>query len=319
MQDQEFCHPILKMKDNYDLVILGAGPAGLTAGIYAARYGLKTILVSRDMGGTANLAHKIENYPGFSGSGADLMKKFFEQAKEHGADYLNDDIIDIKKDKNRFTITTSSRKFISVKAVIIALGTQRKKLNVSGEDKFLGKGVSYCATCDGAFFRNKIVAVIGGGDSACKATLLLSEICKKVYMIYKGDSEHCEYISSKKLRETKNVEILYNTIPLEIKGKEVVSGLVVDVGGKAVPIEKKIDLEGVFIEVGALPLTDMAKMLKMKIDKEEYIVVDSEMKTSVSGVFAAGDVVKSKMKQVVLSAAQGAIAAKSAHDFLMEK
>jgi len=306
------------MAEKYDLVILGAGPAGLSAAIYAARYGMKTILIARNVGGTANWAHRIENYPGYSGSGKDLMKKFFEQAREHGSEYLNDDIIDIKKDRKGFTITTSSRKFFSVRAVIIALGTQRRKLNIEGEDKFLGKGVSYCATCDGAFFKNKTVAVIGGGDASCKATLFLSEICNKVYMIYRGDKEKCESVSSKKIRKTDNIEILYNTIPLEIKGKEVVEEIIADRGGKNMPKERSIKVEGVFIEIGALPLTDIAKMLKMKIDKEEYIIVDSEMKTNIPGIFAAGDVVRSRMKQVVLSAAQGAIAAKSAYDYLQK-
>jgi thioredoxin reductase (NADPH) len=303
------------MTEKYDLVILGAGPAGLSAAIYAARYGMKAILISREIGGTANLAHSIENYPGYMGSGAELMKKFFEQAKQHGAEYLNDDVIDIRKDKKEFIITTSTKKLFNVKATIIAFGNQRRKLNIPGEDKFLGKGVSYCATCDGAFFKNKDVAVIGGGESACKACLLLSEICNRVYLIYRGEIEKCP-AESRKIRNRDNIKMMNNTIPLEIRGKEQVSELVVDIGGKNLPREEKIKLDGVFIEVGSLPLSDMAKILKMKIDKEGYILVDGGMKTNVQGVFAAGDVVKSKMKQVVLSAAQGAIAAKSAYDYI---
>jgi thioredoxin reductase (NADPH) len=303
-----------KMK-NYDVIILGAGPAGLSAGIYASRYGLKTLIISRDIGGTANLAHTIENYPGYEGSGFELMKRFFEQAKKHGSEFLNDDIIDIKKDKKVFTITTSSRRFLSVKAVIIALGTQRRKLNIPGEDKFLGKGVSYCATCDGNFFKKKIVAVIGGGESACKAVLLLSDLCKKVYLIHRGEIEKCP-AETKKIRSRKNIEVLSKTIPLEIKGKDRVSNLIIDIGGKKLPREKKIKLEGVFIEVGSLPVSDIAKLLKMKVDKDGFIPVNEHMETNVPGVFSAGDVVRSKMKQVVLSAAQGAIAAKSAHEYL---
>jgi len=303
----------------YDIVILGGGPAGLAAAIYSARYGLKTILISRDIGGSANLAHKIENYPGYEGSGAELMQKFFKQAKSHGAESLNDDIIDIKKEKRGFIITTSTKKFLNVKAIIIALGTQRRKLNIPGEDKFLGKGVSYCATCDGTFFKNKTVAVIGGGDSACKASLLMSELAKKVYMIYRSSMERCEITHSKNLHERDNIEVLYNTIPLEIRGNDVVTELIVDRGGKDLPREEKIKIDGIFIEVGSLPLTDIAKMLKLKIDKEGYIHVDGEMKTNVRGIFAAGDVVKSRLKQVVTAAAQGAIAAKSAYDYLKEK
>lgn len=312
--------------ENKDLVILGGGPAGLSAAIYAARYGLNAILISRDIGGAANLAHKIENYPGYEGSGFKLMQKFYKQAKNYGAEFLNDDIIDIKKLKEGFVITTSSKKFYNVKAVILALGTQRRKLNVPGEDKFLGRGVSYCATCDGAFFRNKAVAVIGGGDSACKAALLLSDLAKRVYMICRGEKEKCDYFSTKAIRGKRNIEILYDTIPLEIKGKGAVSELIVDREAnkrkhdEINPIhEERIKVDGVFIEIGSLPLSDIAKLLKMRIDKEEYVHVDNEMRTNVKGVFAAGDIVKSRLKQVVTSAAQGAIAAKSAYDYIRGK
>ena len=300
---------------NYDIAILGGGPAGLSAAIYATRYGLSVIVISRDIGGSANLAHQIENYPGYSGSGFDLMQKFFKQAENHGAEFLNDDLIDIKKNKGCFEIVMTGRKICS-KSIIIALGTQRRKLNVPGEDKFLGRGVSYCATCDGNFFKNKIVAVIGGGDSACKASILLSEIAKKVYIIYKGEIEKCEMIYRNKIKEKNNIQILNNTIPLEIRGKETVKEIIVDRGGKNLPKEERIRLNGVFIEIGALPVTDIAKLLKIKTDKENYILVDCEMKTNVKGVFAAGDVVKSKLKQVVIAASQGVVAAKSAYDYL---
>ena len=301
---------------NYEVIILGGGPAGLSAGIYAARYGLKTLVISREIGGTANLAHTIENYPGYEGSGSELMKKFFEQAKKQGSEFLNDDLISIKKTEEGFEITTPSEK-ISSKAVIIALGTQRRKLNIPGEDKFLGKGVSYCATCDGIFFKNKVVAIIGGGESACKAVLLMSDLCKKVYLIHRGKIEKCP-AETKKMRSRDNVEILSKTIPLEIKGKNNVSEIIIEVGGNKIPREKKIRVEGVFIEVGSLPVSDIAKLLKMRVDKEGFIPVNEHMETSVPGVFSAGDVVKSKMKQVVLSAAQGAVAAKSAYDFLQK-
>jgi len=304
---------------NYDIAILGGGPAGLAAAIYAARYGLNAILIAKDIGGTANLADKIENYPGFEGSGFELMQKFYKQAKNVGAEFLNDDIINIDKEDGKFIITTTKKRFINIKAVIIALGTQRRKLNVPGEDKFLGKGVSYCATCDGNFFKNKIVAVIGAGDSACKASILLSGIAKKVYIIYRGEIEKCEFDYRSKIKEKNNIQILNNTIPLEIRGKEAVKEIIVDRGGKNLPKEERIKLDGVFIEIGALPVTDIAKMLKIKIDKESYLIVDREMKTNIKGIFAAGDVVKFKLKQVVIAASQGATAAKSAYDYLKEK
>ncbi len=300
--------------ENYDVCILGGGAAGLTAGIYSGRYGLKTIVISKDIGGTANLAERIENYPGFQGSGRELMNKFYEQAKEHGAEFLNDEVIDIKKDGKEFVVTTSGKKIL-VKSIIIALGTWRRKLNIPGEDKFLGKGVSYCATCDAAFFKKKDVAVIGGGDAACKAALLLSEMANKVYFIYRGKKHMCEAILGNKMRNRKNIEFLFNTTPFEIRGKQVVSELVVVKPGK-IPKQEKINVHGVFIEIGGLPVSDIAKMLGAKVDKEEHILVNEEMKTNVKGVFAAGDVVKSKLKQVIVAASQGALAAKSAYEYL---
>lgn len=296
----------------YDVAILGAGPAGLTSAIYSTRYGLSTVIISRDVGGMANYAHSIENYPGYMGSGAELMKKFFSQAQAHGAEFLNDDLISIGKEKNDFLIVTPSSK-IYARTVIISLGTQRRKLNVRGEDKFLGRGVSYCAVCDGNFFKKKTVAVVGGGESACKAALMLSGICAKVYLITRGESEKCSSQETNKLRARENIESLYNASPIEICGKESVSCLKIDAAGK----KKRLKLDGVFIEVGGLPVSDIAKLLGIKISAEGYIDADlEEMTTNVPGIFAAGDVVKSKLKQVVIAAAQGAKAAKSAYDYL---
>jgi len=269
---------------HYDVIILGGGPAGLTASIYSARYGLKTCLISKDIGGMANLSPKIENYPGYNGSGFELMQKFYKQAREHGAEFLNDDVIKLEKDSNGFIVFTAIHKIVHTRSIIITLGTEKRKLNIKGEDKFLGKGVSYCATCDGAFFQGKEVAVIGGSDAACMAALILSGLAKKVYIIYRKGKVRCE------------------EIVIEQREKK-----------------KKIKLDGMFIEVGSLPLSDIAKILNVKIDKQGYIIVDHDMQTGVKGVFAAGDVVKSKLKQVVVAASQGAIAAKSAYEYLGKK
>ena len=303
------------MGKNFNVCILGGGPAGLTAAIYSGRYGLKTALISREIGGTANLAHKIENYPGYRGSGERLMKRFHKQAEKSGTEFLNENIIDIERRKNEFIVTTTKMKF-SAKAVIIALGLERRKLNIPGEDKFLGRGVSYCATCDAPLFRNKNVAVIGGGDSACKAALLLSEYANKVYVIYRNEKEGCENILSKELSKKKNIEFLYNTTPFEIRGREVVSDLIVVIDHEKIPKEKKLMVDGVFIEIGGLPVSDIAKLLGVKVDKLGHVLVDEEMKTNIKGVFAAGDIVKSKLKQIIVAASQGAIAAKSCQEYL---
>ena len=303
------------MEKKYDIIILGGGPAGLSSAIYAVRYGLRTILISRDIGGTANLAHLIENYPGYNGSGRKLMQKFYNHAKSQGAEFLDDDIIDLRKNKREFLITTTREK-ISGKAIIIALGTQKRKLNIPGEDKFVGKGVSYCATCDAFFFKKKNVAIIGGGDSACKAALLLSGMAKKVYLIHRREKERCEVGVAKKLRLKKNIEYLNNSSPFEIKGKHKVSELIFIRNNSRFPKQERLKVDGIFVEIGGMPVSDIAKLLKVNIDELGHIHVDSEMNTNIHGVFAAGDVVKSKLKQVVVAASQGAIAAKSAYDFI---
>lgn len=300
---------------HYDLIILGGGAAGLASAIYASRYGLKAVVISRDIGGTANLAGKIENYPGFTGSGRRLMKKFYKQARKFGCEFMNDYVINLGKDSNGVIVAVSSKKIIHAKSIIIALGIQRKRLNIEGENRLIGKGVSYCATCDAYFFKNKKVAVIGAGDAACKASLLLSEIAKKVYIVYRSEREKCENAIIDKLRKKENVEFLPGSSPLKITGKDKVNGLIVKRDNK----ETEIKVEGVFIEIGGLPMSDIAKMLGIKLDKEEYIVVDENMNTSIEGVFAAGDAVKSKLKQVIVAASQGAVAAKSAYDFINEK
>ena len=183
----------------YDLAILGSGPAGLTAAIYSARYNLNTIVLGKSTGGTANLAGKVENWPSFTGSGKELMKGFAKQAKKAGAKIIQEEIDKITKDKNNFKISLKKGE-IKAKAIIIALGTENRKLNIPGEKEFLGKGVSYCATCDGMFFKGKTVSVIGGADSAAKAALYLSEIAKKVYIIYRKHEMRCEPVSYTHLR-----------------------------------------------------------------------------------------------------------------------
>jgi len=300
------------MKTNtqkYDLIIVGAGPAGLTAGLYAVRSGLKVGIISKDIGGTANSILELENWPGFKGSGTKLMKEFYEQVKKYDVYFIMADVENIKKEKQGFIVETKNKKLQS-RAVILATGTKRKELNIPGEKELKGKGVSYCVTCDSFFFKDKIVGVIGGSDCAATSALALSDIAKKVYVIYRGEKLRCEDINSKRLEDRKNVEIIYNAIPKEIKGKEKVKSLIIKK-----ETDKEIELDGVFIEIGSVALTKFVKNLKLKLD-DDYIVVDEEMKTSIPGIFAAGDVTHHKLKQVVVASGQGAIAAKSIYDYL---
>jgi len=298
---------------SYDLIIIGAGPAGLTAGIYATRGGLKTAIVSKDIGGTANSIAKLENWPGFSGTGAELMKKFYEHVKDYKIDTILSEVEKIEKSKDKFLVYTKKEKSES-RAVIIATGRGRKKLNILGEQKFFGKGVSYCVTCDGIFFKGKTTVVIGGSDCASISALALSEIAKKVYLVYRGEKLKCEKIILEKLKKKKNVEIIYNAVPLQIQGKEKAEYLVIEQNRKKMGIK----IDGIFVEVGSVPLVEFAKKLNLKLDKEDDIITDEEMKTSVSGIFAAGDITNSRLKQVLTASSQGAIAAKSAVEYLTQ-
>ena len=300
-----------KKISEYDVCILGGGPAGLTAGIYAGRYGLKSIVVTREIGGKLNYIANVENYPGFMGSGIELVRKLKEQVEKF-SEILNSNIKAIEKEKDFFIVRTEKKDLIA-KSLIIALGTEKKKLGIKNEEKFLGRGVSYCATCDANFFRNKKVAVIGGGDSAAKTALLLSGLAEKVYLVYYGESLKCSVSYQEKLKKN-GLKIFCGYKPKEIKGKDVVSALVLENTEK-----KEIKVDGIFIEIGYVPAIEIAKRLGVKLDEKGYIIVDSEMKTNVRGVFAAGDIVKGRLKQIVTSASQGAIAAKSAYDYISEK
>lgn len=295
---------------SYDLIIIGAGPAGMTAGLYAARSGLKTAIISKNIGGTANSILSLENWPGFSGTGAGLMKQFYEQVKNYDIDFIIRDVVNMKKGEKGFFVETREEKFMG-NAIILATGTERKQLKIPGEEELKGKGVSYCVTCDAFFFKGKTVGVIGGSDCAATSALALAELAGKVYVIYRGAKLRCEDINSKKLENMKNVELIYGALPKKINGQEKVESLVVEENGS----EKEIKLDGIFIEIGSSPLTEFGKELGLKLD-ENYIFVDENMKTTVPGVFAAGDVTHHKLKQVVVAAGQGAIAAKSAYEFL---
>ncbi len=296
----------------FDVIIIGAGPAGMTAGLYAARSGLKTAVISKDIGGTTNSILLLENWPGFNGAGNNLMKQFYDQLKEYeDVSFIMSDVEGIEKKGDAFSVKTK-KESIEAKAVIITTGTERRKLGIPGEEEFTGKGVSYCVTCDAFFFKGKTVAVIGGSDCAAVSALALSDLCKKVYIIYRGQKLRCEDINYERLKQKKNVEMVYNAIPKKITGKEKVNAIEIEENGK----KKAVELDGIFVEIGSIPLNKFAKDLNLKLDKEGYITVDEDMNTSAKGVFAAGDITNQKLKQVVVAAGQGAIAAKNAYSYI---
>lgn len=306
------------MEKVYDVLILGGGPGGLTAGIYTGRYNLKTLVVAVSFGGTANLAGEVENWPGFIGSGMELMMKVKDQAEQFGCEFLNTEVSKVEKIGEEFVLHYDEG-VVRGKSLIVALGTEHRQLNIPGEKEFLGKGVSYCATCDGNFFKEKDVAVIGGADSAAKAALYLADICRKVTVVYRKHEMRCEPISLKSIKKKENIEVMYFSQPVEVLGENVVNGLKIFREEPEKEAEEVVlDVSGVFIEAGAIPAVEVLKGLGLEMDNG-YIVTGKDSKTNVDGVFAAGDVTNCEMKQMITAAGEGAVAAKGVHEFLMRK
>jgi len=308
-----------KKETSVDVLIIGGGAAGLSAALYAARYGLKTLVVSDVFGGTGGKAHRVCNYPGVSESGGfELMNKFKEHALGAGAELISDLVTNIKKLRSGFSVTTKQGDIYLAKALILALGTKRKKLGLVKEDQFLGKGISYCFTCDGMFFKDKKVAVVGGGNAAVTAALYFSEISSKVYLIYRGSKLKAEAAWIKNLSTKKNVEVIYQTNVIDVCGTEKLEGIVLD---KSYNSEKNLSVDGLFVEIGEFPNDQFNKLLGLKTNKEGYIVVDEEARTNVKGVWAAGDFTtgSSGFRQIVTAASEGAIAANSVFKFLKKE
>lgn len=294
----------------YDLIIIGGGSAGMAAAIYAARYRLNTLMISKETGGLANEAHLVENYPGYTSiSGIELMGKFREQVESLGVKIADEEAKDIHKDGKEFKIATDENLYIS-KTIIVALGTERRKLNLPEEKKYVGRGVSYCATCDAAFFKGKDVAVVGGSDAAGTAALLLAQYARKVYIIYRKSPLRAEPITIAKIDEDKRIEQVLACNIAAIKGDKKVESVLLDTG-------KEIKVDGIFVEIGGVPAVSLMHRFDLKTDEAGQIVVDKDMVTSIPGVYAAGDITNgSNLKQIITAAAQGATAAYSAFKYL---
>lgn len=295
-----------------DLVIIGGGPAGLTAGIYAQRLGLETLLVERELvGGQIAVSDVIENYPGFPPiSGAALMEKFEAQARGFGLEIKYLDVLDISVDGNNKKLKTSEGE-LSAKAVIIATGAKPKRLGAKGEKEFIGKGVSYCATCDGPFFRGQKVMVVGGGDTALKEAMYLSKIAASVSLVHRRDAFRGEKAHQERVDSTRNITFYKSHALREIKGDVVVKkALLEDLKTSAV---KEVDVDGVFIFVGINPTTDFADVDK---DERGFIKTARNLETSVKGIFAAGDCRDTPLLQVATAVGDGALAAYSAASYM---
>lgn len=297
----------------YDVIIVGAGAAGLTAAIYASRRELKTLVLSMNLGGQAAMASEIENYPGAeTKSGVELMKKFSSQAKKFGAEIIFDRVEKIEKSGDIIKIKSSKDKFES-KAVILALGKTPRRLNVPGEGKYHGKGVVYCATCDAPLFKDKNVAVVGGGNSAFDAAILLTQICKHVYLIHRREEFRAEEYRVDKFKKIKNAELVLNSEVKELKGDDFLKSIVV-INNKTNE-EKELEVEGLFVEIGYEVEPTLFKDL-VAIDEINQIKTQTCGETSTPGIFAAGDVSDIPYKQIVISAGAGAKAALCAYDYI---
>lgn len=300
--------------DKRDLVIIGGGPAGLSAGIYAARAAINTLLLERGVpGGMVVNTQHIENYPGFPGiDGPELMMQMEKQARGFGLEIMSTNVERIEPSQDAITVMTDKGP-IKTGALIIATGAQPQLLNVKGETEYTGRGVSYCATCDGAFFRGKKVAVVGGGDAAVEEAIFLTRFAEKVYIIHRRGELRATRIIQQRAFMNPKIEFVWHSVVDEISGTDTVnSALIRDVRDNA---RSHLVADGVFIYVGYQPNSSLVKDI-VKLDEKGYILTDDNMLTSQPGIYAAGDVRQKLLRQVVTAVADGAIAAVAAEKYL---
>ena len=308
---------------DYDFLIIGAGGVGLAAAMYSARLGLKTLVLGTisgteaPVGGVITTTHVVENYPGFiTLTGEDLAKKLEDHARSYDlVDIKVEKAIDVKKLKSCFIVKTEKGEY-KTKTILFATGTKWKTLNIPGSKEFENKGVSYCALCDAPLYKNKILGLVGGSDSAAKDAMVLTEHAEKVYIIYRGDQIHPEPINMDRVNQNKKIEIINNTNILKIKGSQFIEEVIFD---KSYKKSKEFKLQGLFIAIGHIVLSDLAQPLKLKLNKKGEIMTDKEAKTNIPGVFAAGDVADTPFKQLITGVAEGCIAAYSAYEHITKE
>jgi len=301
----------------YDVIIIGGGPAGLSAGLYASRSRLKTLLVEKGaVGGMIINAALVENYPGFADgvSGIDLTQSMYKQATKFGMEMLAAEVTGLKIDGKNKVITTSEGDF-SAGAVIIAGGSERQKLDVPGEAQYTGKGVSYCATCDGAFFRDKVVAVIGGGNAAVTEALELTRFASKIFLIHRRGELRATQIVREKAFAERKIEFIWNTVVTAVVGEAFVKKI--KLRHLKTNVESELAVDGVFVNVGSQPSTGYLKGV-LALDAVGAVVVNDRMETGVPGVYAAGDIRSGSIRQTIGAAGDGAVAAVNAGKYLGE-
>lgn len=299
---------------NYDIIIIGSGPAGLSAAVYAKRAGFQTLVIDRSkMGGGQVLStYEVDNYLGLPGiTGMELGEKFKKHALEMGAEFVYDNVLSIEDKGTEKRVYTEKETYIG-KAVIFAGGASHAKLMVPGEEELTGMGVSYCATCDGAFFKGMNVAVVGGGDVAIEDAIFLARNCKKVYVIHRRDTFRAASVLVEKAKQIENIEFIYNTTVSEIVGEDMVEQiLLTDVNTKN---QFELNVEGVFVAVGIVPDTKLLKNI-VNMDEKGYILTDDLGHTSATGIFAAGDCRKKKLRQIITAVADGANAVTGVEEY----
>ena len=303
------------MARKYQLIIVGGGPAGLTAGLYSARGGLKVLLIEKEViGGQIANADRVDNYPGFPEgiSGFELARLIHQQATNHGLETMSGEVTGLTSRYGSNIVNTAEGDFIA-QAVIIAGGSQFRKLEVPGEGEFLGKGVSYCATCDGPLFRDKAVAVVGGGDTAVTDALSLSKFASSVKVVHRRNQLRASKVLQRKAQTNPKIEFIWDNVVTEVKGKEKLTDLVLkNTKNDTISL---VAVDGVFVAIGLVPNTEYLRGV-LPLDEGGYIITTELMETTVPGIFAAGDIRHNSVKQVIVAAGDGAVAALSAERFI---
>lgn len=304
----------------YDTIIVGGGAAGLTAGLYTSRRAMKTLIISQDIGGQAATTDEIENYPGMDlVKGPELMNRFKAQAEKFGATFVSGEVIKVEKGSDAdgkpiFYVKTGTDNYTG-QTIILAYGLAHRHLGAPGEQELGGRGVSYCATCDGPFFKGKTVVVVGGGNSAVDAALLLARIATKVYLVHRGDGFNAEAVLVEQLKQP-NIELVLSSVVKKINGKDRVESVIIN-NVADVNNEREITTQGVFIEVGYVVNSKLIEGL-VDLDQRKQIKISPDAETSQPGIFAAGDITTITYKQIVISAGWGATAALKANEYLQK-
>lgn len=298
----------------YDTIIIGSGPAGLTAAIYAQRAQLKTVVVEKIFMGTGQIveSERVDNYPGLYGeNGFDLGEKFRSHAETLGVEFYEGEVTRIICNDKVYSVEFSDGKSLEAATIIYSAGAKHRKLDINGEDEFIGKGVSYCAVCDGAFYKGKTVAVIGGGDTALGDAMLLSKIAEKVYLIHRREQFRANRTLQANVKNTPNIEFVLNSVPLEIIGEKKVNTIRILQNGK----EKILSVDGIFVAIGEQPESALLQGIA-DLDDGGYVIAGEDGTTSADGIFVAGDVRTKQLRQVVTATADGANCVSSVEKYL---